>query len=327
MRPWLRSLVPVALVLGACNDPLPEVTTAADPETSGSTTAPSPPASTTGESTTGVPGTTVASAEVTSEITSDEPPSDTTVGVVETTTGETATSSTSGESSSSTGDPGCLAPEDCGGNETCSDGRCVDACGGAWGMGNYGDCLDAFGDFDTATSCGANHLCVFWGDPIDHTACSLQGCTDACDCPPPPATGDATVTCGQITADPGMNDCYLSCANGETCPDGMSCSAGGVCHTAPPELPVYGDCGNVAADCASPAYCIGVPGGETVCTTSCLNDAACPLAYPPGGNAVPTCTDVVPAEPGSECYLSCVGALSCPNGMTCINGTLCMWQT
>ena len=83
-------------------------------------------------------------------------------------------------------------------------------------MGSYDYCLTAYGDFDTMALCGAGHSCASWGDPIEQTACTLQGCVDVCDCPPPAATGNATVTCGEIITPVDINDCYLSCGNGET---------------------------------------------------------------------------------------------------------------
>lgn len=249
---------------------------------------------------------------------------------VETTHGDTTmgvepTSSTSGESSSSGPPPECMSDDQCPSNEICDMGNCVDACGGAWGMGSYGYCLTEYGDFDTVALCGTDHVCIYVGDPVEQTACSVQGCASACDCPPPPATGNATVSCSEITEPLGMNDCYLSCANGEVCPDGMACNDIGVCMTNVSEPPPYGNCGNLAADCAAPGFCTSTPGGEAVCMTSCNGAGDCPVAAPPGGNATLACSDIDPVQPGFECFLSCIGGLMCPDGMLCINGTACMW--
>lgn len=240
--------------------------------------------------------------------------SDTTMGVDPTTAGSESTSGPP---------PECTGPAECDSNQDCMDGRCVEACGGAWGMGSYGYCLTEYGDFDTVALCGPDHVCIYVGNPIEQTACSIQGCTSVCDCPPPPATGNATVSCGEITEPLGMNDCYLSCADGETCPDGMACNFIGLCMTNVTEPPVYGNCGNLATDCAAPGFCTSVPSG--VCMMSCNGAGDCPAAVPPGGNATIACSDIDPSQPGFECYLGCFGGLICPNGMTCINGTLCMW--
>jgi hypothetical protein len=230
-----------------------------------------------------------------------------------------------GESSSGP-PPECVVPEDCSGNEVCENGHCAEACGGRWGSGSYDYCLTEFGDFDTTASCGAGHLCIYWGDPIEQAACALQGCTDACDCPPPATTGSATVACGQLSEVRSMNDCYLSCADGETCPDGMVCNPDGVCVTEVPEVPIYGNCGNLAPDCVAPGICVGFPGGESVCMTNgCTSVADCPMIVPPGGNLTPACSDVVPMLGGYECYVDCIGGVPCPDGMICINGTLCVW--
>lgn len=314
MLRWARASVSVvALTLGACAPPPEEVTSAAaSSDASGEPTTSAGPGTLTAVTTT--------PADESSDTSSRETTSDTTTGAVDPSTDE---GSSSGSSSGLP--PGCTGPEGCGSNQDCVNDRCVDACGGTWGEGSYDYCLTEYGDFDTAALCGAGHLCVYWGDPIDQTACALQGCTSACDCPPPPATGNAVVTCGDITDPDDMTDCYLSCGSGETCPDGMVCTNGGTCVTDVSPLPVYGDCGNLAADCVPPAFCVDVPGGESVCTTGCTTTVDCPMAIPPGSNATVACTDVVPATLGFECYLECFGDLACPTGMTCINGTLCMW--
>jgi hypothetical protein len=251
---------------------------------------------------------------------------DTTVTTTASETTMGADPTTVGNESSSGPSPAC--PGDCDSNELCEDGRCVEACGGAWGTGSYDYCLTEYGAIATDEICGPDHICVYWPDRTDQigqAACARQGCVDACDCPPPAATGNANVTCGDIASPMEVTDCYLSCENGETCPDGMSCTSNGVCMTDAPEVPVYGDCGNLEPDCAAPGFCVDVPGGESVCTVSCDNVADCAEAFPPGGTATPACSDIVPGTTGFECYLDCVGGPACPDGMACINGTLCMW--
>jgi hypothetical protein len=52
--------------------------------------------------------------------------------------------------------------------------------------------------------------------------CIIRGCKDVCDCFAPPATGNAEVICDTIISGDELG-CALSCANGETCPDGMEC--------------------------------------------------------------------------------------------------------
>jgi hypothetical protein len=234
-----------------------------------------------------------------------------------------ANPTTSGSESSSGPPPECKGPRDCSSNEICEDGTCVEICGGAWGVGSYGYCLTDYGGFDTDTICGPGHRCVLWGDPIEQTACALQDCVDNCDCPPPPATGNATVSCGPFIDV--MNGCYLSCANGETCPDGMSCADGVFCATNVPEVPVYGDCGNLASECEGMGFCVVGLNGESGCVVSCANVNDCPEAVPVGGRAAPACSDITPVSGGLECYLSCIDGLACPDGMTCLNGTVCLW--
>lgn len=306
MMCWARAMLPVVmLALGACAPAPEEVVTTGDPGTTAETT--------------------VGTSPVTTTVATTDPTGTTTT--VPTGEGDTTTSVDPTSDSGSSGPPaGCMGPGECDSNQACEDGECIEACGGTWGVGSYGYCLTEFGEFDTTDSCGADHTCVYWGDPIEQTACALQDCVDACDCPPPPASGNAVVSCGQITSDGSANDCYLDCDDGQLCPDGMSCNDAGVCVTRVPSLPVYGDCGNLAADCEAPGFCYDAPGGEAACTMSCTLPTDCPNTYPPGGNAQVTCSDIDPATLGFECYLSCVAALSCPDGMTCVNGTLCMWQ-
>ncbi len=312
MIAWTRSSSAwIAVILAACTPTPDEVSSTSAAESSDDSTTTSPPSTTTrpGEDTMGTGmGTGTGIDPTGSMVTTAD---DTSVGV-----GSTTDESESGPSP-------CIEPG-CDGNEVCEQDQCVEACGGRWGAGSYGYCLDEFGVVDTADACGPGHTCVYWGEPIEQTACSRQGCAGACDCPPPAATGNATVSCGQITDPPGMNDCYLSCESGETCPDDMVC-IDGVCTTDAPEVAVYGDCGNLASDCAAPGFCVGTPSDEAVCTMGCTLLSDCSAMVPPGGSGTVACSDVVPGNPGFECYMSCVAALTCPTGMTCINGTLCMW--
>ncbi|MBX7078276.1 MAG: hypothetical protein K1X88_03745 [Nannocystaceae bacterium] len=96
--------------------------------------------------------------------------------------------------------------------KTC-DGFTVDTCDAPTG---YGNCWLA-----GASACTVEEQCVldFSGDAV----CMEFDCTDVGDCGPALPSGDAPVTCADLGGD-GSNECYLSCALGETCPDGMVCS-------------------------------------------------------------------------------------------------------
>lgn len=67
-------------------------------------------------------------------------------------------------------------------------------------------------------------------DPDDPTlgVCTLLGCDEVADCPGVPVGGTATVECRDVTGDE-VGECILSCANGETCPVGMSCQGNNIC--------------------------------------------------------------------------------------------------
>ncbi|MEX1366537.1 MAG: choice-of-anchor J domain-containing protein [Nannocystaceae bacterium] len=77
--------------------------------------------------------------------------------------------------------------------------------------------------------CQAGEDCLQDGDmmtPATWAVCSQPGCMTEADCTfAPPSTGAAPVTCGDPTDGMGMppDRCYLDCAAGQTCPDGMSC--------------------------------------------------------------------------------------------------------
>jgi len=327
MTSWTRLTLPFSVILLlACNPTPDEVVSTSDAGTSSSTSAGPGPTT---------PGTTMPGEDTVG--TMDATGMETTMGTVDTTVGVSATESTtaesstsgsssesSSESSSSGSIPECM-DEMCPNNQLCGElGTCVDACGGAWGDGTYANCINAYGGFDTADLCGPDHLCIYDDDPISGATCSPQACVDACDCPPPAGTGDATVTCANITGmdDGGITDCYLSCGDGEICPTGMSCFAGYLCLTpVPGDVPVYGNCEGLVPDCAAPGFCWVGAGGESVCEQDCLGAGDCP-AGPPTGAAVVSCGYVNPANSGQECYLDCGGGQACPDGMSCF-GSVC----
>jgi hypothetical protein len=130
-----------------------------------------------------------------------------------TTTGETATT-TSGDSTTegSTGESTDGSSSGSSGGSTTGDPPAMDG---------YGDCANN----DPALVCLADEQCV--GDGTGNAVCLEQGCADAGDCAAP-ATGDSVPTCTDVTGD-GVTDCYLDCAMGETCPDGMVCVLDFVC--------------------------------------------------------------------------------------------------
>jgi hypothetical protein len=334
MTRWTTLTLSLAtLVLGACGSPPEEVAATSDGESSGSTTS-GGPGPTTMTSTT-MPGEdTVGTMGATSM--------ETTMGAVDTTTdpstsvGETTVTdpTTSGNESSSSGPPPeCMVPGDCPNNETCSGmGECVALCM-PWGTGSYGPCLNDLGGVDPVNVCGANHFCVADPHPYEVTACISQACVDACDCPAPPATGDAVVTCASITSGDMINDCYLSCANGETCPDGMECLTDGggdplLCATpVPPSVPVYGNCDDLVGVTCDGGSC-GIFGSASVCTEGCAAPGDCEPA-PPGAAFAPDCANVFDPPAGNECFLPCTMGSDCPVGMACSDvsgpGGACTW--
>lgn len=237
--------------------------------------------------------------------------------------------------------PACDPP--CGENENCvwpeganqcppdiTPGVCetIPECDPPAPAGDYDSCYDPVTGMTDDAQCEGDALCLA-GDGF--SSCGTQNCDPAdaaCTCPTPPATGDAVVTCGDVTDD-GINDCYLSCDNGESCPDGMFCvsaMAGSLC-VAPDPLPGYGDCVDNPATTCQPAEdgCMTVDNpkspnfGAGACTqTGCADASECILG-PDTGDSVVACGDL---GSGNTCYLDCSGPGGmgdgvCPDGMTC----------
>jgi len=158
-------------------------------------------------------------------------------------TGSTGTSpSSSGGMTPTTAVTGDSGGASSGGQSASSEGADEDTAGSTGPVntcdpvvpGEWNACIDKNGTVDTT-------LCNWSGLPgttgfigcltapeMAGNSCMITGCEDACDCFAPPATGTAVVTCAEILKG-GGTACVLSCANGETCPDGSEC-LGGSCH-------------------------------------------------------------------------------------------------
>jgi len=125
------------------------------------------------------------------------------------------------------GETACVL--DCSTGESCPDGMvCTgDFCVWQGPVQGYGNC--------GLSPCALGEDCLVDGDPkmmIDPTwaVCSVPGCADATACDYLlPATGDAPVACADPAGMGGPNTCYLDCAGGQTCPDGMGCTDGSFC--------------------------------------------------------------------------------------------------
>lgn len=85
----------------------------------------------------------------------------------------------------------------------------------------YGPCED---EYNRVVCLEDPAACDFYPDVQfpEMTVCTTE-CTAETDCAVP-ATGDAVVKCGGEPA-----ACVLECADGETCPDGMTCAPTGNC--------------------------------------------------------------------------------------------------
>ncbi|HWB75845.1 MAG TPA: choice-of-anchor J domain-containing protein [Nannocystaceae bacterium] len=208
----------------------------------------------------------------------------------------------------------------CGGNDGCPDGMyCLGGTLCVFGeepmdIPPYGDCVNVMGQCEGGICISDNPM-----------APSFGGCNPACmdvgDCPAAPS-GDAPVTCDDLTGDD-MNECFLDCSGGETCPDGMVCvDQFGLCawEFIPPAEPGYGDCANYDAmqTCLDEETCLDDASGS-VCTATCTMASDCP-DEPTTGDAPVTCGDL---GAGNTCYLDCSGGQTCPDQMECLDDNYC----
>lgn len=271
-----------------------------------------------------------------------ESAADTTMGVVDgTTAGSTGPGTTSSgtdpgstSNTSATTDPGSTSngsattdpgsTSAAGTTDPTTGGGCNDV------PGNYEYCLNMMGAIDN-TPCMApgDATCIYTGMLGAPTAavCSIQDCVDACDCPAAPPSGNAVVSCGDVTGDPTQLFCYLDCAGGEACPTGMTCFGGFLCVWPGPSAggTPYGDCLSDPNACGLDGVCLNDGAMPTigVCTEDCAVVGDCPAS--PGGTAPVGCQDVT-GDGAAECILNCSGGGSCPAGMSCFANFLCAWN-
>ena len=116
---------------------------------------------------------------------------------------------------------------DCGMDQTCPDGMtCLaltsgPACVWTEEIQGYDNCGLPAVDCPMGETCLDDAMGM--GDPT-WSVCSQAACADASECSfTVPDTGDAPVACADPTGMGGPNTCYLDCAGGQTCPDGMTC--------------------------------------------------------------------------------------------------------
>lgn len=234
--------------------------------------------------------------------------------------GDATTTNTTGE---------CMLTDDCGSNERCIEGECELLCE-EWSVRapGYGSCLDYLGGIipDLCEGEGlTQESCIHRTPPIDAAVCSMLTCTNICDCPPPPSSGDAEVTCGRLFD---SNQCYLKCDNTTNCPDDMQCLYGACMHSMS-ALPIFGNCGVIDAECVD-GICYTEDSGYSICVAQC---------YEPSGISPEECTDLhneatcemfgVP-DFLFECLIQCSSNDDCLSEMECTDMgnfgyRVCMW--
>ncbi|MGH1341488.1 MAG: choice-of-anchor J domain-containing protein [Nannocystales bacterium] len=218
---------------------------------------------------------------------------------------------------------------DCSGGEACPGGMFCD--GGVCFVGEgpppatgYGDCVNNEGCANANEGCIADNV----ADPT--LGFCTSGCESADDCNDAPATGDAPVTCDDLTGDM-MGNCFLDCAGGETCPDGMSCAFNSFCAWDVVPDSGYADCASQPDSvCLTGETCVEnvdkATGTTEICAAAdCVDPAAdCP-DLPVTGDAPAACMDIDGAA-GDECVLDCSAAQTCPDGAVCTEAGFCSYE-
>jgi hypothetical protein len=173
-------------------------------------------------------------------------------------------------------------------------------------------------DDDEGTTTVPSGITLTTPNPSGPTTSSPSS-TDTTDGDPtgdPPTTGDPDETTtgdpdGTSTVDPSLGTSDDGASTGTAVGAGfLDCLNDGkkaVCTGA--EMCIY----DIAAD-PSVGVCAGM---------NCTDVSECPDA-PPGGDAMPVCTDIAVPD-GNECILDCSGGEACPTGMICYRDILCVW--
>jgi hypothetical protein len=144
----------------------------------------------------------------------------------------------------------------------------------------------------------------------------------------PTSTTDAETTDVDPTVDPPeTSDDTTATAPGDTTADPSEGTADESSSTGPAVDPGFLDCLNDGeeAACTRAETCISDSGSTLgVCAVlGCADVSECPAA-PPGGDALPACSDGAMPQ-GNECILDCSGGAACPTGMFCFDQILCVW--
>lgn len=192
------------------------------------------------------------------------------------------------------------------------------------GAPGYGDCVNETG------CANANEGCIADVPADPSLGFCTSGCNNADDCNSAPETGDAPVTCDDLTGDE-MGNCFLDCAAGQTCPDGMSCAFNSFCAWDVVPDSGYADCAsqpdNVCLDNETCIENVGKASGTTeICAAAdCVDPATdCP-DVPETGDAPAACQDIGGAK-GDECVLDCSAAQTCPDGAVCTDEGFCSFE-
>lgn len=137
------------------------------------------------------------------------------------------------------------------------------------------------------------------------------------------------MACEDIVLCAGDDECYLSCAGTDVCPDGWQCFLDLICVQPVPGTlgPGFGAC--VPSDNCLPSescYEAEANGGAVnvnVCTVpGCALVDKCPTS-PMSGTAEPACGDI---GGGDTCCLDCASGHSCPTAMICADNLSCAFD-
>jgi|GEM_PF-1340005 len=218
---------------------------------------------------------------------------------------------------------------DCSGGEACPDGMFCS--NGVCFTGTEPPPETGFSDCVNEPGCdNANEGCIADNPDDPGLGFCTSGCTEAADCNPAPETGDAAVTCDDLTGDD-MGNCFLDCSTGDSCPDGMICAFDQFCawEFIPPMG--FDDCaGQPDTVCDASETCIETTDAGTgtteICAASGCTDPAADCLAPPATGDAPVACQNIDGMDGDECVLDCSGGQTCPDGAVCTDAGYCSYE-
>lgn len=189
------------------------------------------------------------------------------------------------------------------------------------GCGDYVEGMTAPNDDDEGTTTAPQGITITTPLTGPSATTSSGGATD-------PSESDTTGD-PPTTTEPAETSATTQSVETTTTEDPSAASSESSADSGPPLEPGFLDCLNDGEEtaCTGNEACIydiaNSPSVGVCAGLGCRSVEDCPDA-PPGGEAMPACTNIANPE-GNECILDCSGGQACPTGMICYASLLCVW--